>query len=392
MLEHIGIVMRKELLDTLRDRRTAVNLALSALLGPLMLAGLLTVIGSVSSASAERPLDLPVAGAAAAPDLIAFLAQGNAIVKPAPADPEAAVQAGDAEVVLVVGPGYAEMRESGLPAPVRLIFDSSRQSAQISVQRASDLLERYGRLVATLRLQARGVSPSTIAPLAVERVDTATDESRAAQLLNVLPYFIIFAIFVGGMGLTIDITAGERERGSLEPLLINPIGRAALVLGKLAASLLPTALSVLVALAGFAAVINLAPLGASLGIRLSLGFGALGGIFLIALPIMVLAVALQLIIAARSRSVKEAQSYLNFLPLIPALPGLFLAFVPIKPALWMMLIPTFGQQLLINQLMRGEPVHPLFAAVSASVTLAVGALLTLAAIRLFGREEALFGR
>jgi sodium transport system permease protein len=369
-----------------------VNLALSALLGPLMLAGLLTVIGSVSSASAERPLDLPVAGAAAAPDLIAFLAQGNAIVKPAPADPEAAVQAGDAEVVLVVGPDYAEMRESGLPAPVRLIFDSSRQSAQISVQRASDLLERYGRLVATLRLQARGVSPSTIAPLAVERVDTATDESRAAQLLNVLPYFIIFAIFVGGMGLTIDITAGERERGSLEPLLINPIGRAALVLGKLAASLLPTALSVLVALAGFAAVINLAPLGASLGIRLSLGFGALGGIFLIALPIMVLAVALQLIIAARSRSVKEAQSYLNFLPLIPALPGLFLAFVPIKPALWMMLIPTFGQQLLINQLMRGEPVHPLFAAVSASVTLAVGALLTLAAIRLFGREEALFGR
>lgn len=391
MLDLIGVVLRKELTDSLRDRRTIFNTMLSALLGPLMLAMLLGVISQVSSESVEKPLELAVANAEAAPALMAFLAENNVLVRPAPADPEAAVAAGDLEVALVVGAGYAERRDAGLPAPVQLIFDSSRQSSSPAVQRASRLLDRYGRLMAALRLQARGVSPSLIDPLAVEEVDTATAQSRAAQLLNVLPYFIIFAIFVGGMGLTIDVTAGERERGSLEPLLINPVGRAPMVLGKLLASLAPTAASVLLSLAGFAAVINLLPLGERLGVRLSLGLPALAGIFLITVPIMLLAAGLQMVIATGARTVKEAQSYLGFLPLIPALPGLFLAFVPIRPALWMMAIPTFGQQLLINQLMRGEAVSPLQVAVSAAVTLAVGAALTLLAIRLFGREATLFG-
>jgi sodium transport system permease protein len=134
------------------------------------------------------------------------------------------------------------------------------------------------------------------------------------------------------------------------------------------------------------------PLGAQLGVRLSLGLPALLAIFLIALPIMLLAGALQMIIATSSRTVKEAQSYLAFLPLIPALPGLFLAFLPLRPAMWQMLVPTFGQQVLINQLMRGEPIDPLFTAVSAAITLAIGLLLTLVAMRLFGREQVLFGR
>lgn len=242
-----------------------------------------------------------------------------------------------------------------------------------------------------LRLQARGVSPSVVLPLAIERLDTATPQSRAALLLNLLPYFIIFAIFVGGMGMAIDSTAGERERGSLEPLLINPVSRAELLLGKLLATLVPTAASVITALAGFSAVINLAPIGSNFGVRLSMGWQALAGIFLIALPMLLLAAALQMIIATASRTVKEAQSYLGFLPLIPALPGLLLAFVPVRTELWNMLIPTFGQQLLINQLMRGEAVAPGYVATSAAVTLLVAAALIVIAIRLFASERMVRG-
>jgi len=392
MLERVLVVLRKELADNFRDRKSLVNSLLSALLGPLMLLLLLYVLGSVSSSRAERPLELPVAGGELAPGLIAFLEQRNVEVLPAPADPEAAVRAGDTEAVLVVGASYPERMAAGLPAPVQLVADTSRQSAAPAVERATRLLEAYAGQLGALRLQARGVSPSVVTALAVEVVDTATAQSRAAGLLNILPYFLIFAVFVGGMGLTIDMTAGERERGSLEPLLLNPLGRGELVLGKLAASLVPTLLSVLIALAGFAAVINVAPLDRQLGVSLSLDPLAFLGIFLITLPMALLAGALQMIIATSARSVKEAQSYLGFLPLIPALPGLFLAFIPIRPALWMMLVPTFGQQLLINQLMRGEPVSPLFVAVSAAITLAAGALLALAAVRLFGRERVLFGR
>lgn len=392
MLERIGVVLRKELTDTLRDRRTLANSLLSALLGPLMLFLLFTVIGRTAGERAERPLELPVAGAEAAPGLVAFLEQRNVLLTPAPADPEAAVRAGDADVVLVVGEGYAGRLADGLPAPVRLVADSSRQASAAEAERARALLEAYGGQLGALRLQARGVSPSVVQPLVVEEVDLATPEGRAAQLLNVLPYFLVFAVFVGGMSLIIDMTAGERERGSLEPLLINPLGRGELVLGKLLASLAPTAASVALALAGFAAVVNLNPIGEQIGVRLSLGLPALAGIFLITVPMMVLAAALQMVIATAARSVKEAQSYLGFLPLIPALPGLLLAFIPLRPALWNMLVPTFGQQLLINQLMRGEAVDPRFVAVSALVTLALGAALTAAAVRLFGREAVLFGK
>jgi sodium transport system permease protein len=392
MFERIGIVLRKELTDSFRDRRSLINALVSSLLGPLILFILLTVIGSTVGGGAERPLELPVAGAERAPGLIAFLEQRNVVVQPAPADPEAAVRAGDADVVLVIGDGYAERLQAGLPAPVQLVIDSSRQSAGPDAERARGLLEQYGGQLGALRLQARGISPSVVVPLALEQADVATPESRAAALLNTLPYFLIFAVFVGGMALTIDITAGERERGSLEPLLINPLRRGELVLGKMLAGLAPTALSVLVALAGFAAVANLNPVGEQLGVRLSLGLPTLAAIFLIMLPIMLLAAALQMIIATASRTVKEAQSYLAFLPLIPALPGLFLAFLPLRPALWQMLVPTFGQQVLINQLMRGEAVNPLFVAVSSLLTLALGLALTVVAVRLFGRERVLFGK
>ena len=99
-----------------------------------------------------------------------------------------------------------------------------------------------------------------------------------------------------------------------------------------------------------------------------------------------------MIIATFTRSFKEAQNYLTLLPLIPALPGMFLAFVPVKIKLWMMLIPTFGQQLLINQVMRGETLDPLYVAISAVVTAIVGVVLIVVAIRLYERERVLFGR
>lgn len=391
MLNRIGVVFRKELLDNFRDQRTLINSLLSALLGPLMLFGLLTVLGQTANRQVERPLELPVVGAEHAPDLAAFLATNNVVLVPAPADPAAAVRTGDIDLALVISADYGERLQDGLPARVQLIADSSRQSTQTTVGRATRLLEAYSAQLGALRLQARGVSPSVITPVVIEEVDQATPQGRAALLLNILPYFLIFAVFIGGMSLTIDMTAGERERGSLEPLLLSPLSRSELMLGKLAAGLVPTALSVVVALLGFAAIINLAPLGESLGVQLQLDPSTIVGIFLITIPMMLLAGALQMLIATASRSVKEAQSYLGFLPLIPALPGLFLAFVPIRPTLWMMSIPTFGQQLLINQLMRGEAVSALFVIVSAATTLLAGVLFAVAAIRMFGRERILFG-
>ena len=269
---------------------------------------------------------------------------------------------------------------------MRLIVDESRQTAGVNVGRTERLLAAFGSTFGQLRLLARGVDPSITQPLAIETVSVATEQSRAAMLLAMAPYFIIFSIFIGGMYLAIDATAGERERGSLEPLLIAPVRRSALVLGKYGAVLLFTVVALIETLVAFAVVLNLAPLEAYLGIRVRVDPVALVGVFVLALPIAFLAGALQMVIATFTRSFKEAQTYLSLLPLVPALPGAFLAFVPVKVEMWHMLIPTFGQQLLINRMFRGEAVAADQAIVTALSPLALSAALVVLAVALYRRE------
>jgi len=392
-MERIGIVFGKEVLDNLRDRRTLGSAVIGALLGPLLILMIIIILGQVFfREGAAKPLTLPVIGAERAPNLIAFLQQQNAQIVPGPADPETAVRNGDVELVLIIPPEYPEDFAAGRPAAVRIVEDSSRQSASVSVARARSLLNAYGRQIAALRLVARGVSPAVIQPVMVESVDTATPQSQVLIFLNALPYFLMFALFSGGAGVIIDSTAGERERGSLEPLLINPAARREIVLGKLLAALPFASAVLLLTLGAYAVIFNVVPLEDFIGFRLSIDPLALAGIFLVCLPMIVLATALQMIIATFARNFKEAQTYVGFLPLVPALPGLGLAFIPVRPDLWTMLIPTFGQQILINQFMRAEPVSPANLLISAAVTLALAAGLIVISIRLYDREQIILAR
>lgn len=388
----ITVVFWKELQDNLRDRRSVFSALSSSLIGPILLLVLIVFLGrSVFSEQRARSIVLPVSGAENAPSLIQFLEQNGVIVHPAPADPAAEVRSGNFDLVLIIPEQYAVNFSAGLPATVRIVNDTSRQSALGAVERIRGLLQAYNQQIGHLRLVARGISPAVINPLAIERFDVSTPQSQGAFILNMLPYFIVLVVFVGGMYVIIDTTAGERERGSLEPLLINPIPRWELVVGKLAASLPFAVFAVLLTLAAFAVAFNVFPVEDYLGIQLRVDVIALVVIFLISLPMVVLASALQMIIASFTHSFKEAQTYVAFLPLIPALPGIGLAFLPVKASLWMMLIPTFGQQLLINQLMRGEPISIANVAISAGVTLLLSAVLVYLAVKLYERERILFG-
>lgn len=392
MIERIAVVLGKELRDNVRDRRALLSALVYPLLGPGLLVGLLAFVGYTFSEQAEERMLLPVAGASEAPDLMRFLAQHNVAVSAAPADPEAAVRAGEEDLVLIVPPGFAADFAAGRPASLQLVLDDSRQSAAVSIRRGRRLLEAYGAQIAALRLVARGLSPEILSPLAVEELDLATPQSQAAGFLNLTPYFVIYSIFIGGMYLAIDTTAGERERGSLEPLLLNPARRGELVLGKLGATLVFTLVAVVETLLAFWLVLALVPLERFLGVQFSFSLEDLAQIFLITLPMMPLAAALQIIIASSTHSFKEAQNYLSLLPLVPALPGMFLAFMPVEPRPGLMLIPTFGQQLLMNRILRGEPVAPEWIAISALVTLAAAVVLIAIAIRLYSRERFVFGR
>ena len=391
-MKKIFVIFQKEMLDNMRDYRSWVTGLFWALFGPLLLGGMIMLLGNTIRENVEEALVLPVAGAENAPSLIAFLEQQDVIIQPAPADPEAAVIAGDINVALIIPEEYGDDFSAGETASVKLVFDSTRQSAMADINRAQNLLESYSNYIGLLRLSLRGVSPEVIRVVQVEEVDTATPQSQALIFLSMLPYFIIFAIFNGASPVIIDATAGERERGSLEPLLINPLPRGWVAIGKMISAMPFAVFNLIITLAGFAAVFRFLPMEELLGVQIGFDLGALTAVFLVCLPIVLLACAIQTLIASFAKTTKEAGTYLPFIGLIPSLPGLALAFLPVKPDLWTMLIPTFGQQILINQFMRAEPISGMNVLVSAVLTILLSVVITFIAVKLYEGERIISGR
>jgi sodium transport system permease protein len=377
----------------MRDRRSISSSLLTPVFMPVFLIAMIMVVGrSMMSDMVESPLRLPVSGGEHAPGLIAFLEQNNVVIEPAPADPRAAVREGEENLVLIISAEYGEKLEQGQPAPLEVVLDTSRQSAMGDTQRAQSLINAYNNLLGSLRLQVRGVSPAVMTVVTVSTTDMATPQSQAVIFLSMMPFLLIMTIFLGGFYVIIDATAGERERGSLEPLLINPVRRREFVLGKLLASLPFAIVTLALSLALFGIGFNFVPLEEYIGFKMTIDVAVLVNIFLLSIPMVLLASALQMVVASFTRSFKEAQTYLSFLPLIVGLPGAFLAFLPVKANLATMLIPTFGQSILINQMMRGETVLSNNVVIVSIVTLVAAVILTVVAIRLYQREQILFGR
>ncbi len=390
-MKKIFVIFQKELIDNLRDRRSWTTGIFWALFGPMLLGGMIMLLGNTIRENVEDALVLPVVGAENAPNLIKFLEQQNVDIVPAPDDPEAAVIAGDINVAVIIPEEYSEDFSAGETANIQLVFDSTRQSAAADISRAENLLEGYSNYIGLLRLSMRGVSPEVIRVLQIEEVDTATPQSQALIFLSMLPYFIIFAIFNGASPVITDATAGERERGSLEPLLINPLPRGWVAVGKMLAAMPFAMINLFITLAGFAAIFQFLPIEKFLGVQIGFNIGTLTSVFLICLPIVVLACAIQTLIASYAKTTKEAGTYLPFIGLIPSLPGLALAFLPVKPDLWTMLIPTFGQQILINQFLRTEPISGMNIMISTAITLLLSVLITFIAIKLYEGERIIKG-
>lgn len=392
-MKNIWIVFQKELLDNLRDRRSITSTVISAFFTPALLLALIVVLGrTINVDPQEQALVLPVSGAEHAPGLIAFLQENNVEIVEAPPDPAAAVREGNRDVVLIISPDYPEAFRKGEPAPVQMILDSSRTTSSASIQRVRSLLNSYSGLLANLRLQARGVHPGLLSAVSIGVRDVATPQSQALIFLNMMPFLITLNVFAGGMFVIIDSTAGERERGSLEPLLINPVTRREFVLGKLIASL-PFAMVTLGLVLGiFWAGFQVIPVEDYIGFPMVLDARALASIYILVLPEVVLASCMQMLVATFTRSFKEAQTYLGFLPLIIGLPSMFLSFTPVKSQVINMLAPTYGQSILINQILRGETVSSQYVLIATVSTLVVAMVFLLVSIRLYQREQVLFGK
>jgi len=385
-----AIVYRKEVRENLRDRRALFNsLLLGPLLFPLLFVGMMWIITSAEQERAEQPLELPVVGAQHAPSLIRYLEQQGVIILPEPEDPEAMVRSQETPVVIRILPEYRDRWVAGLPAPVEVIIDPSRQESTTAIRRARGLLLAYGQRIGTLRLQLRGVSPQLAAPVMLRDVDLSTPKSRAILAVIFLPYVLMITAFTGATHLAMDTTAGEKERKSLEPLLINPVPRWQIMTGKMITTTVFALAALALTLVSFRIVLPYMPVGA-FGMDLTMGIATLLRILLVIFPVAILAAALLTLLASFAKSYREAQSYMGLVILIPMIPSLIFMANPIRAEAWMMMVPLFSQNILIGEVIREETVALSWYAMSIISTLIIGLVLAALAATLYNRPRLIF--
>ena len=389
MMRTLLTVFRKEVLDNVRDRRTLVSaLIMGPLFGPMLFAFMINLSIERSLENAERVIELPVIGQQHAPNLVRYLQSRNIDAIDGPADRDAAFDAvgtGVHDVVLVIPEEFGEQFAESVPARLEVIADRSNTQADREARRVRSALYAYGQELASIRLSARGVSPLALRPLNIDDVDVSTPSGRSAILLGMMSYFLIFAMLMGGMYLAIDTTAGERERGSLEPLLALPVTRNQLLLGKIAATCVFMALSLGLSLASFYVALKFMPLD-ELGMTPNFGPLTVGAAFLVLAPFILLGAAVMTLVASFTKSYREAQTWLSGVLLAPTLPILIVSILTLRPRLEFMFVPSLSQHLLLIDMVKNEPLDPLHIAISAGSTLLLGVLLTWVCARLYRRE------
>lgn len=384
-------ILRKEVVDNLRDRRTLSTIAMSVIIGPLLMFGFLwfaekTVKEETDLVNAQA-LMLPVVGADYAPNLMAWLAQNNIEVIDPPSDPEDSIRKGQHRVILVLDEQYPNSFTQAKTAPARLIYDSSISGLeQLGFHTVKNAINAYSRQVGAMRLSARGVSPEIIKAINVNISDVSSPQARSGQVLSIMPYLIIMFIMAGGMYLAIDSTAGEREKGSLEPLLTQPVERNIILLAKLSATIVFSGLTFLLVLLGLALGFAYMPIDS---LSVSIGAAKIIKVFVFCMPFSFLGSSLMVLLASFTKSYKEAQSYLSMVMILPSLPLMLLAFLSPEPSINNMWIPSLSQGLIIIETFKGEdiPLHLVGLSMLASTALAI--VLAWLAVKLYQRERIL---
>ena len=383
-------VYLKELKDALRDRRTAIMIFVASIVtGPLTLVLMAQFISGLEEKGAI--LKVRMAGQKNAPALVNFLQRNDVEIETAPADYEGRIREGRLDAVIVIPEDFDERLVAGDHAKVEIVYDDSRAESGPAIRQAERLMRAFNRETGTLRMVARGVSPDLVEPVKVERVNTATPRQKGAFILFLIPMFAILSPLLGGMTVAIDSTAGERERGSLEPLLGNPVPTGAIVVGKwLAAWTFASGVAILT-LSGFV-VAALLYAQRKLATLMAFGTPELAQFVVMVIPFAAMTSALQMLICTYGRSYREAQTYVSYLATVASFVPLFVMFAGLKDALWQLAVPVLGQQMVLARVVRGDVLGPVDYLLPSAVALTVAAICVSLVARLLREERIIFGR
>jgi sodium transport system permease protein len=347
------VVYLKELVDALRDRRTLVTVLLSSVaVGPLVLFLVSTLVGGIEKRAEAR--NVMVLGIEHAPTLANYFARQTYTVQPAPADFEEQLRKSRLGEPVVVVPADFEARLAAGEAPlVEVVTSAANQRASIGMGAVLRLLRGFSQEQALLRVATRGVAPGLLEAVRVEERDLANAATRAAQLAAMVPFLVLMAMLYGALNAAVDTTAGERERGSLEPLLMTPAARAALVLGKWGAV---ASVAMLIAVLSCLSFLPGQWLLRSEALAAMFRFGLREAAWFVALllPLAGGLSALLMAVAVRCKSFKEAQANGTVLLLVVSMLPLVMVFNQEGEAPWHLWVPALAQSTLMARVLRAE--------------------------------------
>ena len=349
------IVFAKELVDALRDRRTLLVVFLSSVaMGPLVLVLLSSLVDQFERRAEAR--EIVAIGLEHAPTLRNYIQRQTYEIRPAPADWEARLKDNKlGDPVVLIPPTFETELAHGEAPRIEIVFSSSNGRAQSAMGRITRLFMGFQQERVGLRMIARGVAPSLLNVTRVEEHDVADSAARAAQLTGMLPFFVLMAIVYGSLNAALDTTAGERERGSLEPLLATPAARWALVVGKWGAvfcvGLLIAILSCLSFVPG-----QMLLRSESLAALFRFGWREAAGFIGVLAPLAAALAAVMMAIAIRCRTFKEAQANMTVVVLAVSLLPVMTLFNQEGEAAWHLWVPALAQMTLMSRVLKGVPV------------------------------------
>ncbi|MCR4424986.1 MAG: ABC transporter permease [Firmicutes bacterium] len=393
MLNDITNIWRKEVTDSIRDRKALIQALLIPLLIGIFYATFMPILNSAITARTEAPLIIPARGVAHAdPTLVEVFGHFGVTLKEYEGDLEDAISRAEESAGLVIPPGFAEDVAAERPAALTLLTNQTAGGifgGTFSGQRLDLAISQYNQVVSAARVASRDLDPALLTPVSLSRQDLASPAQLGGLFAGFsLPLLLALIVAQGGLFVAIDVTAGERERGTLEALLVTPASDFSVVVGKLLAVFTISIAPLLLTFLAFWVVSNLLPESVTRGAVLP-GQVILGAI-LIGLPLAVFLDVVLMIVSVRARAFKDAQSAATPVVLGAIVPAFVAAFVPAtSPVAY--LIPLYGSFAALGRIVQTGSLQAGAILVSAAGSMAGALILLRVALRLFNRERLLYG-
>jgi sodium transport system permease protein len=392
--KNIKLIFIKELVGTVRDKRTIIAMIIIPLIFyPLLFMGIGYFNQMGNEKSEEAISKIIIIGAEFSPPLVKYFQNNPKIeILSIQNNPLLKLEKGGVQLILIIPSDFKDRIEEGESCPLILRYDATETKSRIAQKRINQAITEYEKEIISQRLSMMHLKEEFIRPLILQTENVASPQKVTGSLLGVLlPYLIVMLIFVGAMHTAVDITAGEKERGTITTLLVSQINRVEIVLGKCFAVMLISFISMILGLIGLtlAFLSGTSIVGGIEGVEFGISFSTIFLLFLVLFPLVGLASAVLIMVGIFARNIKEASSYITPIYMLTVFLGVISISQGIELSGKMFLVPVLNSSFVFKEILMGK-IYWSHIITTFSANMVIATLALLSATRLFTKEEVLF--